>query len=170
MNEENAPNVPDQPRPPEETLNSWEREHAARRADMARLLENIKARTPELEELLRKQNSRRWEDLFYRFYHQSFKVYWLQEDTERIVAMLRSLLPERPLNKWFEQIVREGAGKEFQLEHNQRWLQETRPIIEAFLHARTMLEFAVRSGRELDEPPHSLPSAWAAVLYLYNLR
>ena len=25
-------------------------------------------------------------------------------------------------------------------------------------------------GRELDEPPDSLPSGWAAVLYLYGLR
>jgi hypothetical protein len=33
-----------------------------------------------------------------------------------------------------------------------------------------MLEMAVKYGRELDEPTDSLPSGWAAFLYLYNLR
>jgi hypothetical protein len=56
------------------------------------------------------------------------------------------------------------------IEHNGRWLAETRPIVEAFFHARTTLEFTIRYGRELAEPPQMLPSAWAAVLYLYNLR
>jgi len=32
------------------------------------------------------------------------------------------------------------------------------------------LDLAVRSGKELEEAPQSLPSAWAAVLYLFNLR
>jgi len=29
---------------------------------------------------------------------------------------------------------------------------------------------AVKYGAELDEPPMPLPSGWAALLYLYNLR
>ncbi len=98
---------------------SPEREHAIRRADTARLPQNIKARLPELEILLRKQNFPRWQDLFYR---------------------------------------------------NARWLQETRPILEALFHVRTMLDFAIRCGKELQEAPESLSSAWAAVLYLFNLR
>jgi hypothetical protein len=170
MSNSDAKEMPAPQGPSDKALSPWEREHAARRADMARLLQNIKARLPELEILLRKQDSRRWEDLFYRFYHQSFKVYALQENTAQLVAVLRSLLPDRPLNKWFEQIVREGTGKEWQLAHNYRWLQETRPILEAFFHARTMLDLAVRSGNELQEAQESLPSAWAAVLYLFNLR
>src|SRR6266446_1414788 len=171
MSSQNQSGQPSPPgRAPEEARTLWEREQEARRADMSRLLQNIKARLPELEALLRQQDSTRWEDLFYRFYHHSFKVYALQQNTERLVAVLRSLLPERPLNKWFEQIVREGIGKEWQLDHNERWLQETRPILEAFFHARTFLDFAVRSGKELEEGPQSLPSAWAAVLYLFNLR
>jgi hypothetical protein len=103
------------------------------------LLKGIKARLPDLEKLLEKASSH-WhaEDGFYRFYHQSFKVYGLQQDTAEIVRVLRSLLPDRTLNPWFEQIVREGTGKEFSHEHNKRWLAETRPILEAFFHARTM--------------------------------
>jgi hypothetical protein len=46
----------------------------------------------------------------------------------------------------------------------------TRPMLEAFAHARQFLETIVRYGRQLDEPPLYLPSGWAAVSYLYNLR
>ena len=86
-----------------------------------RLLDAIKARLPELEKLLVEVSSH-WhaEDGFYRFYHQSLKVYGLQSDTERIVAALRSLMPERELHAWFQQIIGEGTGKTFEAEHNPR--------------------------------------------------
>ncbi len=135
------------------------------------LLGNIKARLPELEELLEKMLSHWYaEDGFYRFHHQSFKVYRVQFHTAEVVKVLRSLLPDRPLNGMFEQIVREGTDKQFRLRHNKRWRDETRPILEAFFHARTMLEYAIRYGKELDTAPAVLPSGWAAVLYLYGLR
>lgn len=67
-------------------------------------------------------------------------------------------------------IVSDGTGKRFEMEHNARWLEETRPIVEVFFHARYFLEMAVRHGRELDAPPTLLPSGWAALLYLFNLR
>lgn len=105
-----------------------------------------------------------------KFYRQSFKVYDLQRHTKAIVAALRDLLPGRPLNEWFMKIVGEGTGKKFAMEHNDRWLEETRPILEAFFHARTMLQFIVRYGREFESEPVRLPSGWAAVLYLYDLR
>lgn len=34
------------------------------------------------------------EDLVYRFWHQSFKVYWIQELTLRIVGALENLAPD----------------------------------------------------------------------------
>jgi hypothetical protein len=112
-----------------------------------------------------------YEDCVYRFYHQSFKVvYGLQATTGRIVAALRELAPERPLNDWFIEIVDSGTCKSFEPEHNEKWLAVTRPIVEAFFHARFFLEMAVRYGSELSEPPAMLPSGWAAFLYLYNLR
>jgi hypothetical protein len=46
----------------------------------------------------------------------------------------------------------------------------SRPIVEAFLHARYFLEMAVRYGRELKATPMPLPSGLAALLYLYDLR
>lgn len=137
----------------------------------AELLKQLKLRLPDLEALLEESDSH-WhaEDGFYRFYHQSLKVYHLQSDTEAIVAALRDLLPERDLNEDFLRIVSEGTGKEFEMEHNQRWHEETRPILEAFFHARMMLHLAVEYAKKLDSAPAVLPSGWAAVLFLFNLR
>jgi hypothetical protein len=131
----------------------------------------LRASLPELEALLAECSSHwGYEDPVYRFYHQSFKVYALQAATEKIVARLQALAPAQPLNEWFLQIVREGTGHPFSPEHNRRWLAVTRPILEAFFHARYFLEMAVRYGKELKAPPRLLPSGWAALLYLYNLR
>jgi hypothetical protein len=109
-------------------------------------------------------------DPVYRYYHQSFKVFGLQAKTLELVAALQALAPERKLNARFMKIVTEGTGKTFELEHNQRWDEVTRPIVEAFFHARFFLECAVRSARTLRAPPQLLPSDWAALLYLYELR
>ena len=136
----------------------------------ADLLNAIKQRKTELEQMLeRASDDRLYEDGIYRFYHQSFKVFGLQMTTEAIVEVLRSLLPGRTLNCWFSRIIAEGTGKEFEMEMNARWLEETRPIVEAFFHARYMLEMAVRSS-SLATPPRQLPYGWAALLYLYDLR
>src|SRR5947208_12704377 len=143
---------------------------ADRRAEAA-LLENLHAGRGELAALFA-ECSNHWgfEDPIYRFYHQSFKVYALQEQTVRIVGALQSLAPDRPLNAWFRQIVGEGTGRTFRPEDNKNWTAITRPILEAFFHARFFLEMAVKYGRELEHPPRLLPSGWAAFLYLYNLR
>jgi hypothetical protein len=135
------------------------------------LLSNIKQQLPKLEELLAQVESQ-WgiEDGFYRFYHQSFKVYSVQQATEEIFSALRNLLPGRPMNKWFSEIVADGTGGQFEISHNQDWLQHTRTILEAFFHAHFFLKMAVKYGRELQGAPDSLPSGWAAILYLFNLR
>jgi len=133
------------------------------------LLRKIKASLPILEDLLADTDI---EDLVYRFYHQSYKAFWAQDETERIVEALRALAPEgAPLkNEWFMQIVSAGTGREFTREDNARWTEVTRPMVEAMFHAHYFLEQACRYGRELDEPPTTLPSGWAALLYLYGLR
>jgi hypothetical protein len=141
------------------------------RQEVQQLFANLRASLPELEKLLRDCESHGgYEDGIYRFYHHSFKVYSLQETTSAIVAALQSLAPERQLNESFMAIVRDGTGKTFEREHNRRWLEVTRPIVEAFFHARYFLEMAVRYGKQLQQPPRQLPSGWAAFLYLYNLR
>ena len=138
------------------------------------LLANIQARLPELEYLLEEMSSDyEYEDTVYRFYHQSWKVYERQELTKSIVDVLRSLAPAgiTTFCPMFAEILEEGAGgKEFKSAHNQEWTRQTRPILEAFFHARFFLEMAVRYGNELETSPSSLPSGWAALLYLYGLR
>jgi hypothetical protein len=141
------------------------------RPEVAALLAAVRRHLPELRRLL-EQYSDHWhyEDPLYRLYHQSFKVYRLQSSTDEIVTALRALGPGRPLNGWFEEIIRDGTGKTFEQTHNREWTRHTRPIVEAFLHARFFLEMAVRYGAELVEPPALMPSGWAALLYLYDLR
>lgn len=116
------------------------------------LLARLRERKAGLAELLARCSDH-WgfEDPVYRFYHQSFKVFQLQETTKRIVAALGDLAPERPMHEWFVEILALGTGHEFTLEHNSRWTEVTRPILEAFFHARFFLEMAVRYST-LDAP------------------
>ena len=145
------------------------REKQREAAEVA-LLGKLRERRPTLSDLLAR-NSDHWsyEDPVYRFYHQSFKVYSLQEQTKSIVAALTDLAPDRPLNPWFLQIVNLGTSHQFAPEHNARWTEVTRPMLEAFFHARFFLEMAVRYSN-LESPPRPLPSGYAALLYLYGLR
>jgi len=136
-----------------------------------RLLGRMRERETELRSQL-EASSDHWgyEDPVYRFYHQSFKVYWLQERTRALAGLLAELAPtDRPLDPWFLEIVREGTGREFTPEDNARWTEATRPVLEAFFHARYFVEMAVRYAT-LDEPPRFLPSGYAALLCLYGLR
>ena len=55
------------------------------------------------------------------------------------------------------------------MEDNRDWTRATRPLIEAFFHARFFLEMASRYDT-LEKPPGLLPSGYAALLYLYGLR
>lgn len=136
------------------------------------LLQNIKKHLPELEELRDKINGHwYYEDFLYRLYHQSFKVYYCQELSEKMVTLLKSLAPEGcTINKDFEEIHKEGTGKIFNSEHNNAWLKNTRPMIECFLHCKAFLEMACKYGRELEGAPTGLPNGWALLLYFYSMR
>jgi hypothetical protein len=135
------------------------------------LLRAIRAALPRLLKLHNVYNSHwDYEDRIYRFYYGSFKVYRLQAETKKIVRALRRLLPKRKLTASFEAIVKRGTGKTWTLDHNSRWDEETAPIVEAFFHARYFLDMAVRYGQELKFAPSLMPSGWAALLCLYELR
>lgn len=139
----------------------------------ARLLANIKAKLPELEQLLEEVSaSDVYEEGIYRFYYHSFKVYHLQGMTMEMVKALKSIAPEgKDFCEEFQKIIQEGAGgKEWEPEHNQNWDRHTRVFVEAFLHARFFLEMAVKYGKELERPPETLPYGWAALLCLYQVR
>lgn len=135
------------------------------------LLDSIRENMKGLEDMLAKVSGHwTYEDGIYRMYHHSFKVYHLQDLTTEMVLLFEFLMPNVPLNKIFLQIVSEGTGKSFDLSHNKDWLKHARPIVEAFLHAKYMLEMMVKYGKEFEVAPNSLPSGWASVLYLYNTR
>jgi hypothetical protein len=139
----------------------------------AELLTNVKRDHDALTRMLKKFSGHDYEDTVYRFWHQSFKVYYLaQGATVEMVEALRRLSPggRQHLNAWFEQIIAAGTGRTFDMQDNRRWLEVTRPMLEAYFHARYFIEMAVRYGDELDTPPASMPSGWAALLYLYDMR
>jgi len=141
---------------------------------MGVLLQNIKDNLPELEELLDKiQGHWYYEDAVYRYYHHSFrKVYYIQEETKKIVKALRELAPEgrELINARFLEIVKDGTGKEFDRKHNKAWRENCASILEAFFHAKYFLEMVVKYGKKYDEAPELLDSGWASVLTLYGLR
>lgn len=133
-----------------------------RQAEEKQLLVLAKRRLPELNELLASVSDHwGYEDPIYRFYHASFKVMRAQTATLKIVETLQSLAPHLKLNPDFLQIVAEGTTKP---------PASPRAIIEAFFHARHFLEMLCKYAKELAEPPPVLPSGWATVMYLYNIR
>lgn len=136
-----------------------------------KLLANIKENKAEIERLcdVFKQLE---EDYVYRFYHQSFKVFGANGQIKEAQELFERLAPDSfPLNDWFREIADEAMGKEFDFaKTNQIWLAETRPILEAFWHTKYFLEQMLVAADELEKSPQILPSSWAAVLYLYNLR
>ncbi|GEM_PF-1399940 len=138
-------------------------------AAIEQLLKSVNRQRPQLKALLAEMSDRwGYEERLYRFYHPSFKVYSLQNSTRRIVNALRDLAPHLKLNAWFERIIAEGTGRKFRNPSTDDWPGHTRPVLEAFFHARAMLEMAVRYA-DLPEPPEPMPSGWAALLCLYNL-
>lgn len=136
------------------------------------LLDNIKKNLTELSECLTKITDH-WiyEDGIYRYYHQSFKVFSLQGATLAIVKLLEKIAPEgTKLNEDFINIFNEGTGKTFKMEDNRHWDKVTRPIMEAFFHAKFLLEMAIKYGIQYEVAPQLISSGWGAVLYLYNIR
>ena len=142
------------------------------RPEVVKLLTNIKTATPRLVDL-QKQCRDLGDDGVYRYYHQSYKIYdRLQGLTTKIVSLLRDLSPfdGQPLDEFFEEIVEKGTGQHFKPYHNENWTKHTRPIVEAYFHARWFLDQLVKAASEIDRPPNLLPEGWAAILSLYNLR
>jgi hypothetical protein len=133
------------------------------------LLKRIKAALPQLEALY-EDLDHQYEDRFYRYYHGSFKLYALQAATLKVVAALEALCPGRPLNEAFRRIVSEGTGLSRLEGSGGGGSSKERHILEAFFHARSFLEMTIRYGKRLDVAPSWLPSGWASVLYLFNLR
>ena len=133
------------------------------------LMGRIKANIVPLKDLLTKYSDHwNYEDCIYRFYHHSYKVQWVKTNTKQIYDALRGLMdPDRGMSSQYEGIVKEGLSEVSDI--NKQW-GETRKWVEAFFHSKYFLEMIVKYGEELDEVPQMLPSGFAAVLELYNLR
>jgi hypothetical protein len=43
-------------------------------------------------------------------------------------------------------------------------------VLEAFWHTRYFIQMMARYGKKLESAPERLPSGWAAVLHLFELR
>jgi hypothetical protein len=97
-------------------------------------------------------------------------VFGLQRLTAEIVEELAKVQPQKTFDPWFAEIIADGTGLGFDLEDNNDWPKKGRPNLEAFFHARTMLEFAVKYGKELENAPAMMPSGWAAFRLLYCVK
>ena len=76
-----------------------------------------------------------------------------------------------PLHPWFAAVCESALDHEFDSGRtNDNWLGETRPLLESFWHCKYFLEQMLRYGRELETAPQMLPSGWAAIMCLYNMR
>src|SRR6266508_1507996 len=153
-------------------LNATQREYLQKELQSEQaLIDAIRSKLPDLEELVFPFTVD-YEDGVYRLYHHSFKVYYLQDLTLKAVDIFESIgkATNTTLCKWFQEIVADGTGKQWKPDHNRDWLLHTRPIVEAFLHAKYFLDLMIKYGQELDSPPTILPFGWAAILELYNLR
>lgn len=138
------------------------------------LFVNIKTNRDKAEKLLESitKYEGAYEGYIYRFYHMSFKVYCFQEVTVKIVNLLKELDPkaEKFFCREFEEIINDGTGKVWEHDHNKDWTKHTRPIVEAFLHAKYFLEMVIYWTKQEKNPPKMIPQSWAALLELYNMR
>ena len=143
--------------------------HLARTND---LLVRIKAKLPQLEELLTQIEDRSGEeDRVYRFYHQSFKVFYLQELTLAGFKLIEEIGGETdPPYPWYCQIIKEGTALKFEATTNDDWLKSTRPILEAFWDTKYFTQMMIKYAKELEKAPRAMPSGWAAILWLFELR
>jgi hypothetical protein len=154
-----------------EVLSEIRAAHDLRHRRASELLQNIKDNRNRIEALL--DSFKRSEpDLVYRFYHQSFKVFGMVQKIRDANKLFSDLAPETTfLNQWYVKITRTALAKKFEgSDTNHRWLETTLPVMQAFWHAKYFLEQMLIAADELDEAPQILPSGWAAVLYLYDLR
>lgn len=143
------------------------------------LHKNIIEKSAELKSLYEEVHSQfGLEDLIYRFYHRSFKVYFAQNYTERITKLLEKIAPRgTEFCQRYADIYRAGTDKKFDTSHNLDWDNKTKPIVEAFLHATYFLDMAVKhidtapeEHVTMNKPINIITPGWAALLELYNIR
>lgn len=138
------------------------------------LLQNAQERKEEILAMYeRLAGARGGEEAVYRFYHHSFKTFYVQDYTEEAVQLLLSLIPDtsiRDVHPSFVEIYTQGTYKTFQKEMNARWLYETRPILECYFHVKHLLEMIIKYGVKGTPKEREGNPGWFTVLYFYNIR
>ncbi len=121
---------------------------------------------------LRVDNQQKIEsDLFYRFYHSSFKTWWLQPWIAKSVITFHQIVPGMRLNDYYSKIAIEGLSEQFNDSFNREWTKHARPIVEAAFHTGTFIDALIFVGESADEStPRVLSPEWGVALYLWNLR
>ena len=154
-----------------EILRELEEQQRLKHAAAVQLFDNIKRNADMLKSTL-EWFIRDEPDLVYRFYHQSHKVFMMQGLIKSATALFEKLAPDSAeLNSWYMAITQRALSTNFDDDTNANWLREALPLTQAFWHSKYFLEQMISAADHLDEaPPQILPSGWAAVLYLYNLR
>lgn len=109
------------------------------------------------------------EDAIYRFYHESFKTYRIQDLSKSIINLIKDLLPLE-LNKMLLKIIEEGTGKEFNFNSPNSWYEDAKPMVDTFLHLRHILDMIVKYGLESDDSDRKGNMGWFTVLYVYKIR
>lgn len=113
------------------------------------------------------------DDLVYRFFHQSFKVYRLQAVNREAVEFLETFLKpehERGFDFQMRELIAAGAGNiEFKDEHNLEWGRHTRPFVELYLHVKHILDCMLEAP-EAQKEKSCLTIPFATVLSCFNLR
>jgi hypothetical protein len=113
-------------------------------AHMEALLDRIRERLPQIEELL-VEIADPWgeEDAVYRFYHQSSKVFGLQQVTKKAFKLIEEIGGETdPLDTWYCQIVKEGTEADFRDDTNEH-LAGADPA-----HSGSVLAHEILSGHD----------------------
>ncbi len=141
-----------------------------------KLFLSIKYNKDEIHKLYEANCGHVYEDRIYRFYHYSFKVFYLQDSIDDIVAFLEKINPrpidyEPRLNKWFLDII-EDAKKEggFKMSYNDNFPSHARPIVEAYFHCKYFVDMLESVATKDESPDGMISSSFAAILELYNLR
>lgn len=132
------------------------------------LLDNMKSKQSQIH-LLLEEAIYDEEYCFYRFYHNSFKVFFIQDWTEKAVALLQSFSPEATFCPEFQRIIEQGTDRKFKQADNRQWSESIRPLLEAFTHSRYFLKMASKYGQSIDAPPETMPYGWAALRHLYQI-
>ena len=142
-----------------------------------KIIANIHENKEEFEEIQKLIDSqfKGIEDMFYRYYHHSYKVYDLQSITKRMIKLFQNIgeCSFYELDDLFREIIAQGIEKEFKQSANMRWSYETRPILEAFFHAQHIMNMMIKYGlpkNPEEEQPGLIAQGWGTVLHLYNIR